>query len=409
MSAEEPKEFKPGAHHEEDPAPQDETPSAPSSIESAGVGAGGGGGRSGDDGDRDGPAESTPDAADLHRLGSHLAQAMADGGYHPVILFGTNFSGKTSLLLSLFSTIVTDPGLQCGLSLCDPLLGGAGRVGRTLHDEADHTFSVKTQAFMEGVKIPKTNVALPFFIPVELRSSEGPPVRFAFLESNGEWYRPNRSATASSATGERLFPALRSELEDFIASYQGGMTFLYLLPYTQMEVYKERDQRLDADEVQSASLAIVGVLRAYDRIRANCRSEDRHLMLVTKWDAHSVRAADRAEAIEEDPEIVRDFCNRRYAQAIATFQGIGIDPEHRHLNAYCAGMINENGMLQLRHDDDARAVITSYPVKLWSYLYRNALTASDQPARSPFPAPPPQPFLIQLWNRLLGFVSGGNS
>lgn len=402
MSQDEPKEFKPGGHdHGADQARDDslasesladEAQTEPENAEH-----------------KSAASEEAHDAGELKRLGANLAQAMSEGGYHPVILFGTNFSGKTSLLLSLFSTIVAEPGLRCGLSLCDPLLGGTGRVGRTLHDEADHTFSVKTQAFMEGKKIPKTNVPLPFFIPVELRSSEGPTARFAFLESNGEWYRPNRSATTSSSRTERLFPALREELEDFIASYQGGMTFLYLLPYTQGEVYEERDQRIDADEVQSASLAIVGVLRAYDRIRANCRSEDRHLMLVTKWDAHSAREADRAEGIEEDPEIVREFCNRRYAQAISTFQGIGINPEHRHLNAFCAGIINERGLLQLRNDDDVRAVVTSYPVKLWSYLYRNALNASDQPAQSPFPAPPPQPFLIQLWNRVLSFVSGGSS
>ncbi len=350
---------------------------------------------------------NAPNDPELRRLGADLAQAVSEGGYHPVVLFGTNFSGKTSLLLSLFSTIVSEPGLRTGLALCDSLLGSGSRLGRLLHEEADHTFSVKTQAFMEGEKIPKTAVAYPFFVPVEFRPEQGPDVRFAFLESNGEWYRPNRNATKASSKREALFPALRTELEDFISTYQGAITFLYLVPYTQGEVYEDRDQKFDADEIQSASLAITGVLRAYDRVRANCRGEDQHLMLVTKWDARNPRDGDRAGSIEEDPEAVRDFCNRKYAQAVSTFQGVGLRPDQRHLNAYCSGIINERGLLQLRHDDDVRTVVTSYPVKLWAYLYKNALVASDQAVRSPFPVPPPPPFLVQVWSRILEFVSGG--
>lgn len=350
--------------------------------------------------------DGTPTQNDISRLGSDLARSMQDDGYHPVILFGTNYSGKTSVLLSLFSTLMTEPRLNTGLVLCDPILGTATNVSRELHREAVHTFEVKTQAFIEGDKIPKTNVPLPFFIPVEMRPLEKQSVRLAFLESNGEWYRPLRNRGASLSSTDRLYPGLRGEIEDFIASFQGAITFLYLIPYTQSEVYSEKDNKVDNEEVQSASLAIAGVLRAYDKIRANHRGSDRHLMLVTKWDAHTAREADRADGLVEDRRDVLDFANRRYAQAVSAFKGLNATRDQMQMNAYCAGMINERGLLQLKHDDDVRHVIAGYPIRLWTYLYQNALLAAGMPVQPPFPQPPEPNALVKWFRKLLAVVSG---
>jgi len=345
------------------------------------------------------------DASDVDRLGADLARSLQDGGYYPVVLVGTNYSGKTSLLLSLFSTLVSDPHLSVGITLCEPILGTAG-IGKQLHDEAIHTFEIKTQAFIWGEKISATKIQLPYFIPVELRPEGKPIVRFAFLESNGEWYRPLNERNQPIANLQTLYPALRAEIEEFIASYQGGITFLYLLPYTQAEVYSIHDSVVDAEEVQSAALAINGVLRAYDSIRANHRSDDRHLMLVTKWDARSARDPNRAEGIREDDDAVHEFCAAKYGQALATFQGLNLNPDQRKLNAYCAGIINERGLLQLRRDDDVRSAVLAYPMRLWTWLYGNALSANDMPVTSPFYEPPEEPILLKMWKGLLGFVAG---
>jgi hypothetical protein len=352
------------------------------------------------------PVVADVGAQDVDRLGAHLARALQDGGYHPVILFGTTFSGKTSLLLSLLSTLISEPSLETGIALCDPILGSETGIGRRLHDQARILFEVKTQAFVEGEKIPKTNVALPFFVPVELRPTGKPPVKFAFLESNGEWYRPLRERDVPLATAERLYPQLRTEIEDFVASFQGGISFIYLIPYTQVETYDDHDAANDPEQLLSASLAITGVLRAYDRIRANHRASDRHLMLVTKWDAHTARDPERAEGIQEDRDALNEFCSRKYAQAIATFQGLNLAQGQRQLNAYCSGIINKNGLLQLRPDDTVRDVIISYPIRLWNWLYTNALVASDLPIVGLFPDPPEPPALVRIWKRLLDFVSG---
>lgn len=323
----------------------------------------------------------------LSLLGSDLASVMQDEGYHPVVLFGTNNSGKTSILMSLFSTLTSEPSLDTGLILSDPLLGSRNDTGRQLHKEAQHTFDIKTQAFLDGEKIPKTSTRLPFFIPVEFRPPNGRlPVKFAFLESNGEWYRPLISDGGKLGEADRLYPGLRSEIESFIASFQNGITFIYTAPFTQGEAYAASENRFDARELRYASLAIKGVLENYDRIRANGRADDKHLMLVTKWDAQSKRSTDRAEGIEEDASKVAAFCHDRYGQALAAFQGL-LQQDQRRLNAYCAGMINEHGLLTLQPGDPVRGVIASYPVRLWTYLYRNARMAAGDIPSDPWPRP----------------------
>lgn len=352
-------------------------------------------------------ASTWDEASDLRSLGSDLARAMEDEGYHPVILFGTNNSGKTSILMSLFATIVNEAVLDTGLSLCDPLLGSHTRVARELHTEAEHSFEVKTQAFIHGEKIDKTSTKFPFFIPVEFRPPDGrPAVKFAFLESNGEWYRPENSDGRSLSQVEKLYPALRGEIESFISNFQGGITFIYTAPVTQGEVYAPSENRHDAKEIGYAALAIRGVLQTYDRIRANGRSLDKHLLLATKWDSQSARDADRAEGIEEDPEEVADFVRVKYGQALTAFQGLNIDPSQRHINAYCSGMITDRGLLRLKHDDLVRGVIASYPVRLWTFLYRNALASFDMDPVNPFPEPPGPPAWKQRINKILDFISG---
>jgi len=351
-------------------------------------------------------ADAAPSAEELNRLGTNLARALQEGGYHPVVLFGTNFSGKTSLILSLFGALIAEPKLEAGLTLCDPILGTGSGIGRLLHEDAEHTFDVKTQAFLEGESILKTSLSLPFFIPVEFRPAGKQAVKFAFMESSGEWYRPLKDRSTEFNNVKKLYPGLRAETEEFISAYQGPITFIYLIPYTQADVYTDKDNPLDSDEIKSASLAIKGVIGSYDKIRATHRDEDFHLMLVTKWDAHSARDADRAEGIPEDRSALLEFCNQRYAQALAAFQGLEIDSDHRSLNAYCSGIMSTKGRLHLKPDEDVSAVVLAYPVKLWRRLYRNALAAEGLPAQDPFPSPPEPPFFLRIWNRLLEFVSG---
>ena len=69
-------------------------------------------------------------------------------------------------------------------------------------------------------------------------------------------------------------------------------------------------------------------------------------------------------------------------------------------------MINERGRLEIKHDDPVRGVIASYPVRLWTYLYQNALTDAGLEAVSPFPQPPGTLGIVRFFQKLLDKISG---
>jgi hypothetical protein len=334
-------------------------------------------------------------------LGYDLAMAMADQGFHPVVLFGTNSSGKTSLLLSLITALKTRPRLRTGIALSAPILSSKHGLSAFQHRQAKDFVDRKVLAFKNGEKIPKTNVKLPFFIPLEITPHEKPPVRLAFMEGNGEWYSPRRDDA-----DQELFPEFRPELENFVSSFPGPITFLYMAPRTQLVVYKEQDPAHDTDEIQSADLAIVGVCRAYNACRTNSRDADKHMMLVTKWDAHSVRAADRAEELEEDLSQVIEFAENHYPESIAALRDIGRASGQFTINAYCAGLITDKGLRRLPPNDSVAQIIDSYHDRLWNALYKRALMSQGLPARDMIERPKGPPAIVQAFKRILNFMSG---
>ena len=160
------------------------------------------------------------EANDIENAGAQLAAQMEELGYHPVILFGSAASGKTSLLASLLATVRTEPTLLVTTVLGDPLLSLKSKYGRYLQSRSEAFYFKTVQDFIDGRAPAKTNIQLPFFVPVVFRPKNHSELRFAFMESNGEWYRPDRSSDA-------FFPVLRSEIENFIRHYQKGITFVH--------------------------------------------------------------------------------------------------------------------------------------------------------------------------------------
>lgn len=365
-----------------------------------------------------GPAAPSPPAEDPDRdsesrefesFGYDLASVMEANDYHPVILFGTTNSGKTSLLMSLFSVLRTESDrLKTGLSLCAPLLGRETNLARALHEDARHTFEIKTLAFQQGEKIPSTKLKRPFFIPVEFKPPDGKEsVKFAFLESNGEWYQTLQERGQRLNEMSELYKELQPQIQQVIERYQGGISFLYMAPYTQGSVYGEADNHGDVVNLEGASQALVGVLKEYEKTRQNGgRPYDKHLMLVTKWDKRGAGAIDRAKEIEEDREDLGNFFATKYMQAHAEFVSLNVNEGQRSLNAYCSGIMGDKGLLPLGRDEETKEVVEGYPIRLWGWLYKNALAAKDEPVVNPFPEGPRTPGIFRWFKNVLDAISG---
>lgn len=340
---------------------------------------------------------SVPDPSfgekDIDVSGAQLANDMADKGYQPVIFVGNAGSGKTSVLLSLIALLKRRPDLKVSAFLDPPLLDVSSKLGSYQNDNAETFFFKNVQRFIDGNVIPKTTIEVPFFVPVSVRPETSPRVTFAFMESNGEWYRPKKDTNA-------LFPPLRKSIEEFIQTYQGGIIFIYTLPFTQQMLWSSDVQpERDAGAIQEADLAIAGAMQSYERVRYD-KTHDRHLFLITKWDG-SATGGNLAEALSGTQEgEVSQFAEARFPQSLALINGLGIGKEQVALQHYCSGIINAQGPQQLSPTNPLRDVVLSYPKNLWIYLYKQALVNAASPASELFPPPPPKPW----WQRLLDSI-----
>jgi hypothetical protein len=328
-------------------------------------------------------AASSDKDDDLSRLGEELALHVEAAECHPVILFGSRFTGKTSLLLSLLAAIKTEPRLRTGLMLGAPLLDNNTEVGKRQYEAAEEIFGKKTQQFIEGVKPKATGVENPFFIPLDFLPYDKPEAKLALMESNGEWYVPDRSSA-------KLFRPLNKHIEDFIGYYQAPITFIHVLPFTQNAntSLSPTEKVHDGAAIQDASLAISGALQAYERIRID-KGGDRHLLLVTKWDARERAGLNKEDSLSSTTEEVAEFVEENYAQAFAAFEGMRLREDQKFIAGYCSGLMNEVGVLVLKRSNDIRLDVLSYPINLWKWLYANAQAAVGLPEQDPFPSPKP--------------------
>lgn len=341
-----------------------------------------------------GLSEGSNIGTDVNRLGEDLALHVEAAECHPVILFGSRSTGKTSLILSLLASLKTEPSLRTGLRLGDPLLDLNSVIGKEQYDIAEGMFGQKTQQFIDGVKPESTGLKRPFFIPVDLLPHDKPEAKFAFMECNGEWFQPDRNSA-------KLFAPLNKHIEDFIGCYEGAITFIHVLPFTQnaSASLSTAEKVKDVELIQEASLAVSGALQAYGRIRIN-KGADRHLLLVTKWDVRKREGLSNEDSLTSTTLEVGEFVEEHYSQAFAAFQGMTLRDDQRYIASYCSGLMNEDKVLVLKKSNDLRLDVLNYPVNLWKWLYGNALDVAGLPKQDPFPAPEPPGILDQFFNWL---------
>ena len=317
--------------------------------------------------------------SDIANAGVLLASQMEAMGYHPVILFGMAASGKTSLLSSLLAVLRTESELEAIAIPGDPILDHQSGYGKFLKSSADQFFGQTVQSFIAGKAPNATKLNLPFFVPVVFQPKGKPEIRVAFMESAGEWYRPDSES-------DTFFPKLRKEIEEFIRAFPRGISFIHVAPYTQASVRSLNASRAaDPKDINTASLALAGALSAYQLVRPD-KSRDNHFMLVTKWDAHEVPQASLTEILMETFDAVGPFVEKNYEQAYATFKSLSLRPDQQQLANYCSGIISGGDNTTLRTDNEHRAAVLSFPKDLWRWLYRNVLAELGEPYIDPFPS-----------------------
>ena len=301
-------------------------------------------------------------AYDYMSLGKAIAEEMDKEGYHPVIIFGSAGSGKSTFLGSLFSYLQITMTNGIGIYLGDSLIPLNIPQGEAAYTQAEQFFNHQLQKFQDGEAHLNTKTIndRPFFIPVRVKPPELPEIKFAFLESNGEWYRPDENTS-------KYFPELKEEINAILKFYQKGISFIHIAPFTQQNP-SSLEKTDDKEELKKANLALVGALNTYEQIRV-FREDDDHVFLVTKWDVSTKNNPINGLANIDEEMLIR-FAEETYRKGLAALRNLHIDNTQRTVLPYCAGMME--GRTIIRPTTQLGLIIDVFPKKLWNRLYGNA-------------------------------------
>jgi hypothetical protein len=229
------------------------------------------------------PAEAEMGALD-HR---DVVRWLVDEQRHPVLLLGRAGSGKTALLLSLLDELQRNP--QVATYIGNSLAVRAPRSVVTKSLPAYHLYP------HDDRELSRTT-STPFFVPIDIGLADKPePVRLALLEYAGELL-------------DRDWPGL-VKLPDLVEAvlndYPLGLSVLFLAPVAG-----------EGSETSDSRLA--SLMDSYMYCRP-ARAEDRHLMVLTKWDAVSDATSSDAAAGSMDKAFIENILGARFPMAWRRF------------------------------------------------------------------------------------------
>ena len=330
------------------------------------------------------------DEVDYCLIGRELAKKMNAGGYHPVIIFGSANSGKSTLLCSLFSYLrnnLNEVGIYFGDSLTSDALSEKAVVS---------SFFKNVEEFVEGRVPVATKTKRPFFIPIEIKPKNLPVMRFAFMESNGEWYHHDKDT-------ERYFPELKDEINSILMCYQKGASFIHLAPFAQTNASVSNRDNLDKDkkDIADANKALVGVFDAYENSR-KFKGNDAHMFLITKWDASGNNEIEEILKCAE-PNDVKTVAETTYERGFAAFNKLTLGESQKSYMQYSSGIMHGTAhgtAISMATTPELKSILNRYPKIMWNWLYGNA-TGNDPEIDKrlvllPVPIPPKKTFIDRI-------------
>ena len=292
-----------------------------------------------------------------------LARSLIEKKYHPVMIFGTQASGKSSLLASLFHYLQNDPRSEAICMLGEWILPIDSTYGKTIADQIEGFFNRAVMNFNTGAAAPRTHHhTIPYFIPVVLRPSNGKPeIRLAFLESSGENYELNKD-------GAGYFKGLKDEILDVYRNFPGALSVLLVAPYTLKDAYTDQEiEPADDSAFQPIDQALYGALQSYQRER-RWLDLDNYLFILTKWDVYT-GGLSNPDFAKPPVGLVDKVISERYPLAWNFYRTM---PKKGRSNSmqYSSGLITGSSVISV--PDKLKPVIHQFPRALWNWLYMNA-------------------------------------
>jgi len=327
-----------------------------------------------------------------------FAEQISLSGRHPVLLFGTAESGKSTLLISLINSMAQNDK-HINISLGDRIFSRGDPEAERHYQRAIEFYQRYSKEFAAGSQLPTTNVEKPFFIPIDIRPANGPTARFAFLEGKGDWINPIPGDSGA------MFQELKPEIIDLLKHFSAVASVIYVAPFSIGEAITGSTDESDT--------GLNGAIIKYEESRS-LPERDSHLFVLAKWDTFAPPDKNDPLFSHVEGDEVAALLAERFPQSWARFRNLPLRPNsgRRFFMQYAAGHIT--GGIVRRPPPRYREVFDRYPRSVWNWLYTNAVEALAEGGKGPeqtppplfpeaLPVKPPRPTIIE---RILALLSG---
>jgi hypothetical protein len=322
----------------------------PGSVPRAGPPRGGrGGGRSG------GVALDERGGYDSEKF--DLGRRMYDERIHPVLIFGTSESGKSTMLLSLLGYGERSNKLAARVS-DQPILPPGHPDREKSHSEADAFFDQEILGFRSGNLTYLTQREDPLFIPIDVQAGTGPRIRFAFLEGDGEWYTRQNVVDPGDF---RPMPDLKPPIAQILNSYSGGISMIFVAPTFAANPAKQ------INRAWSSLTALIPLIAAK---RKNVGGADNFLLMLSMWDGLHSPGDLNCDFYGATSETALSVLGGTNSNVWAAFTKLtGATEGSKAMMPYSAAWINNKSVL---NNDQHKPTFDRFNETVWNWLYGNA-------------------------------------
>lgn len=234
-------------------------------------------------------AQQTPTGGTRESLEAFVENLDARS-YHPVIIMGGAGAGKTVLIASLLYHLNRSDGHRTAMTSFDPepLFPGADGVAR--HEEARTVYQRTLAEFALGKMPERTSFSKPFFIPITVRPIPeigGDPVKFAILESRGEFYDLNQGSAPS------FFKTTIEEIKIIYEKFKKPIRIIFVAA-GHHDGIEERESEAQKKEREDRDVAMYAMLQNYwqergEEFKRATGGLDPCIFVLTKWDMRFLR------------------------------------------------------------------------------------------------------------------------
>lgn len=271
---------------------------------------------------------------------------------HPVLVFGTSYSGKTTMLQSLLCYARNGAGSGIDISYGEPVFYDNSTASQDRVNEGRAFFERGVSSFKDGNFAPPTSKDYPFFIPVTIMI-KGERFKLAFMEGNGEWYQPR----SNTGIDQPLFDDFKAEISSLILKFKKPISVIFIAT-------------TDAGPLKEKHKSDEGISNCIEQYKNRTNGDrDNLLLLISKWDVLCDPADPKSKFADAGfDDVVDEIKKWRFIWPKYSTMKTA-NPDAKALMPYSAEWIKNNQIVA--RDKTYDVIFDKFNRTLWNWLYGN--------------------------------------